>query len=94
VGRPIRRPGSGDGAGVRGSLQGVGAFHLPEQRKQDECELGHRVGRVRRVGLYRVGGVADPDAAFGEIVDQVEGVSDGPAQPVEGVHDQDSPARA
>jgi hypothetical protein len=36
-----------------------------------------------RVDLYRVGEVADPDAAFAEVVDQIEGVSDSPAQPVE-----------
>jgi hypothetical protein len=49
--------------------------------------LGHRVGGVARVDLDRIGEVADPDATFGELVDEVEGVSHGAAEAIEGVHD-------
>jgi len=72
--------------GVRGSFQGVGAFHLPEQRQQHDGELGHRVGRVRGVDLDRVGEVTNPDSPLGELVDEVEGVADGATEPVQGVH--------
>ena len=86
--RPSDPPtfGGRDGAGVRGSLEHVDAFHLPEQREQHQRQLGHRVGRVAGVDLDRAGEVTDPDAAFGEVVDQVEGVSDGAAETVQGVH--------
>jgi len=49
-------------------------------------ELGHRIGGVRGVDLDRVGEVAHPDAALGELVDEVKGVADGAAEPVQGVH--------
>jgi len=55
-----------DGAGVRGSFQGVGAFHLPEQCQQHDRELSHRIGGVRGVDLDRVGEVADPDSPLCE----------------------------
>jgi hypothetical protein len=61
---PAALGGSG-GPGAGGSLQAVGAFHLGEQREQDDGELGHRVGRVGGGDLDRVGQVADPHAAGG-----------------------------
>jgi len=75
-----------DGAGVRGSFQAVGALHLPKQGQQHDRELGHRVRRVGRVDLDRVGQVTHPDAALGELVDRAKRVADGPAEPVQGVH--------
>jgi hypothetical protein len=41
--------------------QGVGVFHLPEQRQQDHGELRHRVIGVGGVDADRVGQVAHPD---------------------------------
>jgi hypothetical protein len=41
----------------------------------------------------RVGEVADPDATGGQVVDQVEGVAHGAAEPVEGVTTMTSPSR-
>ncbi len=75
-----------DRPGVRGSLQGVGAFHLPEQRQQHDREPGHRVRRVRRIDPDRIGEVTHSHAALCELVDQVESVADGAAEPVQGVH--------
>lgn len=80
-----------DGSSVGGALEGVGAFHLAEEGEEDDGELGHRVVGVAGVDLDGVGEVADSDAAFGELVDQVEGVADGAAESVQGVHDDDVP---
>ncbi len=85
-GRPGRPFGGSDGAGVGGPLEGVGAFHLPEQREQHDGELSQRIGWVARVDPDRAGQVADPDTALGELVDQVQGVTHRAAQPVQGVH--------
>jgi len=74
--------------GVRRPLAGVGAFHLGEQRQQHHRQLPHRIGRVGRVDLDRIGQVAHPDAALGQLMDQVQRVTHGAAQPVQGVdHD-------
>ena len=81
--------GRGDGAGVGGAIEGVGPFHLPEQGEQDDREPGHRVGGVAGVDLDGVGKVPDSDAAFGELVDQVEGVAHGAPEPVQGVNHDD-----
>jgi len=88
TGRPADPPAlrGRDRPGVRGPLQGVGALHLAEQRQQHDRELRHRVRRVGRVDPDRVGEVAHPDAALGQLVNEVEGVPNGPAQPVQGVH--------
>jgi hypothetical protein len=90
--RAARRPADppalrgGHRAGVRGPFQGVGAFHLPEQRQQDDGELRHRILRIRGVDPDRVGEVAHPDPARGQVVDQVQRVAHGAPEPVEGVH--------
>src|SRR5450759_1478596 len=86
TGRPTPAIGGGHGPGVRGPLEGVGAFHLAEQRQQHHRQLGHRVVRVRGVDPDRVGQVPHPDPALGEFVDEVEGVPHGAAEPVQGVH--------
>ncbi len=67
-------------------MRPVGAFHLPEQGEQHDGELGHRIGRVAGVDPDRVSQVADPDAALGKLVDQVQRVPHGAAQAVQGVH--------
>ena len=60
--------------------------HLSEQGQQHNCELGHRVVRVGRVDSDRVRQVAYPDSAFGQFVDQVQGVAHGSPESVQGVH--------
>jgi len=76
-----------DRPGVRRPLKGVGALHLSKQRQQHDGEVGHRVAVVGGVDPDRVGEVAHPDAAPGQLMNEVEGVPDGPPQPVQGVHD-------
>ncbi len=76
-----------DRSGVRGSLHRVRPLHLIEQRQQHDRQLRHRIVGVAGVDLDRVGEVADTDLALGELVDQVQGVSDRSAKPVERVHD-------
>ena len=85
---PWQRP-TNENSSVGGALDGVGPFHLREQGQQDDRELSHRVAGVRGVDLDRVREVADPDAAVGEVVDQVEGVAHRAPQAVQGVHDDD-----
>ena len=54
----------GHRAGVGGTLQGVGAFHLGEQRQQHHSELCHRIIRVAGIDADRIGKVTHADAAF------------------------------
>ncbi len=46
--------GRGHGSDVGGALEGVGAFHLPEQRQQHHRQLRHRIIRVGGVDFNRV----------------------------------------
>jgi len=72
--------------GVRGAFGGVGAFHLREQRQHDHGQLRHWSVRVGSVNAQGIGKRADSDAAFLQLVDQVQGVPNRPAQPVQSVH--------
>jgi hypothetical protein len=56
---------------------------------QHHSQLAHRVVRVRRVDTDRVREIAEADAALVQVVDQVQGVADGAAESVEGVHHDD-----
>jgi hypothetical protein len=76
----------GHRAGVRRPLAGVGPFHLGEQRQQHRRQLPHRVGRVGRVDLDRIGQVTHPHLTLGQLMDQVQRVPHGAAQPVQGVY--------
>jgi hypothetical protein len=53
---------------VGGTLQGVGAFHLGEQRQQHHSELRHRIIRAGRIDTDRVGKVTHADAALAQVV--------------------------
>lgn len=81
----------GDGSGVGGAFDGVGAFHLAEEGEHDHGQLGHRVLGVGGVDPDGVGQVPHADAAVGEVVDEVQGVPHGAAQSVQGVHDDHVP---
>jgi hypothetical protein len=79
--------GGGYRAGVGGTLQGVGAFHLGEQRQQHHSELCHRIIRVGGIDADRIAKVTHADAAFAQVVNQVENLAHGPAELVKGVDD-------
>ena len=53
-------------------------------RTTASCAIGS--SGVRGVDADRVGQVAHPDPARGQVVDQVQGVAHGAAEPVQGVH--------
>ena len=85
MGRPTWRPcGFGDGAGMGGAFGGEGAFHLGEQRQQQEGDAAHAL--VGSVDRQRVGQGPDTDAAPGKVVDEVEDFAQVAADPVQGVH--------
>ena len=65
----------------------VRPLRLTEQRQQHDRELRHRILRIARVNLDRVGEVPDTNLALGQLVDQVQGIPDRPTEPVERVHD-------
>jgi hypothetical protein len=73
-GRPADTAAFSDGhrSGVGGTLQDVGAFHLGEQRQQHHSELCHRIIRVAGIDADRIGKVTHADAAFAQVVNQVE----------------------
>jgi hypothetical protein len=66
--------------------------HLGEQRQQYHRQLGHRATGVGGVDPDRVGQVAHPDSALGQLVDQVQRVAHGATEPVQGVHHDHIPA--
>ncbi len=77
--------GLGHGAGMGGALGGEGAFHLGEQRQQQEGDAAHALagsGDGQRVGQR-----AEADAALVQVVDEVEDLAEVAADPVEGVDD-------
>jgi hypothetical protein len=59
-------PGFGGRAGVGGAFGGEGAFHLGEQRQEQECGAAHALGGG--ADRQRVGQRPDADAAPGEVV--------------------------
>jgi hypothetical protein len=76
--------GLGDGAGVAGAFGGEGPFHLGEQRQQQEGDPAHAL--IGGVDRQRVGQRAHADAAFGQVVDEVQHLAEVAADPVQGVH--------
>jgi hypothetical protein len=67
--------------GVRGPFQGVGAFHLPDQRPQDPPPAGPS-GRGPRSRCGSVGPpLRTPTPRGAQVVDQVQGVAHGAAEP-------------
>jgi hypothetical protein len=59
-------PGFGGRAGVGGAFGGEGAFHLGEQRQEQECDAAHALGGG--ADRQRAGQRPDADAAPGEVV--------------------------
>ena len=75
----------GHGAGMRGAFGSVGAFHLGEQRQQQERKPAHPfLGGVDR---QRVCQRTHADALTRELVDKVEHFAQVAPEPAEGVHD-------
>ena len=68
-------------------VTGLGAFHLGEQRQQHHSELRHRIIRAGGIDADRIGKVSHADAAFAQVVNQVENLAYGPAEPIQGVDD-------
>ena len=83
-GRPTCRPAAAATARVSGPFGGVGPLHLREQGQQQERDAGHAL--AAGVDRQRVSQRPHPDAAPGEVVDEVEHLAQVAAEPVEGVH--------
>lgn len=60
---------------------------MSEECEHDDGQLRHVVVGVGRVYSDRIGEVPHAHATFGQVVDEVQGVPDGAAQPIQGVHD-------
>jgi hypothetical protein len=74
----------GDGAGVSGALGGKGPFHLGEQREQQESDAAHAL--VGGVDGERIGQRANTDAALGQLVHEVQNLTEVTADPVQSMY--------
>ncbi len=81
----------GYGARVGCAFDRVGAFHLSEKREHDDGQLQHGVLRVGGVRPDRIGQFPHPHTTVGQVVDEVQGIPDSAARPVQGVHDDHVP---
>lgn len=68
--RPSDLPACGSGDGAGGAFGGEGAFHLCEQRQQQEDDAGHAL--VGGVDRQRVGQRPPTDPSSGKVVEEVE----------------------
>ena len=72
-------PGFGHSTGVSGTFGSEGAFHLGEQRQEQEGDAAHAL--VGGVDRQRVGQGPDADAALGKVMDEVEYLAEVAADP-------------
>lgn len=92
LGRPTLFALSGsNSARVGCAFDRQGSFHLPEEREHHNGQLRHGILRIGGINPDRVSQVPDSDAAACQVVDEVQSVPDGTAQPVQGVHHEDVP---